>query len=605
MTNITTSWARPLAAATAAAMAFLALGTDPAGASSSSATGSDTTGTYIVMLADPAGSVRTAAIDDSADYGVEVKGIYSHSIDGYVAEMTADERARLLQDPGVVAVLPDQTLRISGQVIPTGVQRIFATTNANVDIDGIDDNRINADVAVIDTGVTPQADLNVVASVDCSTGSCVETAASDDNGHGSHVAGTIGAIDNSVGVVGVAPGVRVHSLKVCNSLGECPTSGVLAAIDYVTAHADTIEVANLSLGGPGTVDSPLNQAIAGSTDAGVAYVVAAGNNAQDASAYAPANSPDAIAVSALSDSDGKPGKLGGQPTCRRESDDNAATFSNYGSVVDIAAPGVCVLSTWKDGTLKTMSGTSMAAPHVAGAAALLASGPRDPKDRADVDAIRARLLETGNTDWTDGSPDGIKEPLLDVSNQSLFPAPMTVLNDTLETTAGGWVVNAGRTDTATAGKFQRAVPQATRQGATALQLGTTTSGTFDLVTGAAAGRNASTGDIDGGVTSVRSGAIALPAGGKLTLSLRSYIAHLAATSSADYLRVTVVAGTQRTVVVNRKGTLGVNLAGTWTTSSLDLTPFAGQTVRILVEAADGGRDNLFEAGVDDILITQQ
>jgi aminopeptidase S len=197
----------------------------------------------------------------------------------------------------------------------------------------------------------------------------------------------------------------------------------------------------------------------------------------------------------------------------------------------------------------------------------------------------------------------VKEPLLDISNTALFPAPITILNDTLETTTGGWIINANRTDTATTGKFQRAVPHPTRQGNTALQL-TPTSGTFDLVTGAAAGTNANTGDIDGGTTSARSRSITLPTTGNLTLSLRTYIAHLADTSSADYLRVTVTTGTTKTVAVNKKGTIGTNTAGTWTTSTLDLTPLAGHNIRILIEAADNGRDNTFEAGIDDIHITQ-
>jgi subtilisin family serine protease len=325
--------------------------------------------------------------------------------------MTGAERARLLTDPTIAAVLPDQALRISGQVVPSGVQRIFATNNANIDVDGIDDIRTDVDVAVLDTGVTAQADLNLVEAVDCTSGTCVATTAPDDNGHGSHVAGTIGAIDNQVGVVGVAPGARIHSIKVCDAKGRCANSAVLAAVDYVTAHADVIEVANMSLGSPGP-NRPLDDAIALSVDAGVIHVVAAGNSNRDARDYSPASSPDAITVSALSDTDGRPGQAG--PICGRNSDDTAANFSNYGPAIDITAPGVCILSTWHDGTLKNMSGTSMAAPHVAGAAALLASGTHDPTNRTDVETIRHQLLETGNTDWYESSPDQIQEPLLDL-----------------------------------------------------------------------------------------------------------------------------------------------------------------------------------------------
>jgi subtilisin family serine protease len=326
--------------------------------------------------------------------------------------MTDTEHADLLNDPAVAYVEPDRMLEITGQVVPTGVERIFADTNPGVGIDGIDDRRIDVDVAVIDTGVAPQPDLNVVESVDCTTGTCLP-GGTDDNGHGSHVAGTIGAIDNQIGVVGVAPGARIHSIKVCDAKGRCANSAVLAAVDYVTAHADVIEVANMSLGSPGP-NRPLDDAIALSVDAGVIHVVAAGNSNRDARDYSPASSPDAITVSALSDSDGTPGGTGGIQACRPDSDDTAAVFSNYGPAIDITAPGVCILSTWHDGTLKTMSGTSMAAPHVAGAAALLASGTHDPTNRTDVETIRHQLLETGNTDWYESSPDQIQEPLLDL-----------------------------------------------------------------------------------------------------------------------------------------------------------------------------------------------
>jgi subtilisin family serine protease len=410
-------WARPVAVLTTlvtSSLAVLSLAAPTAASAEPQRLSgtADRTERYIVVLRDSAGSARTAAIEDGNEFGVEVKGVYSHSITGYVAEMTDEERARLAADPDVAYMEPDGTMEIAGQVVPTGVARVDATTNANLDIDGIDDRRIDVDVAVIDTGVAPQPDLNVVESVDCTTGTCLP-GGTDDNGHGSHVAGTIGAIDNQIGVVGVAPGARIHSIKVCDAKGRCANSAVLAAVDYVTAHADVIEVANMSLGSPGP-NRPLDDAIALSVDAGVIHVVAAGNSNRDARDYSPASSPDAITVSALSDSDGTPGGTGGIQACRPDSDDTAAVFSNYGPAIDITAPGVCILSTWHDGTLKNMSGTSMAAPHVAGAAALLASGTHDPTNRTDVETLRPQLLETGNTDWYESSPDQIQEPLLDL-----------------------------------------------------------------------------------------------------------------------------------------------------------------------------------------------
>jgi subtilisin family serine protease len=178
----------------------------------------------------------------------------------------------------------------------------------------------------------------------------------------------------------------------------------------------------------------MDQAIARSVDAGVVYAVAAGNDDKDASGFSPANHPDVITVSALADFDGLAGG-GAAPTCRTDEDDTLANFSNWGSRIEIAAPGVCILSTWKGGTYNTISGTSMASPHVAGAAALLASGTNDPANETDVFAIRDTLMRTGNLDWTDDSGDGIKEPLLDVRNALVY-APAMV------STGGGGTTNS-------------------------------------------------------------------------------------------------------------------------------------------------------------------
>ena len=161
--------------------------------------------------------------------------------------------------------------------------------------------------------------------------------------------------------------------------------------------------------------SALDQAIASSVAQGVVYVVAAGNSDKDASTFSPANHPDVITVSALADFDGAPGGLG-SPTCRADQDDTLADFSNWGSLVEIAAPGVCILSTWPGGGYNTISGTSMASPHVAGAAALLASGANKPTSQAGVFAIRDALVAAENVDWTEDSGDGAQEPLLDVSD---------------------------------------------------------------------------------------------------------------------------------------------------------------------------------------------
>jgi subtilisin len=414
----------PLARTFAAlAVGLLALSATSATAASSPAS-EGATDTYVVVLRDSVGSVGTVASRQADRVGADLVGVYSQAIKGYTAEMSAADAARLRSDPNVAFVERDQMLHITqtGPAVPTGVRRINAPANPNIDIDGVDDNRINVDVAIIDTGVSAHSDLNVVARVNCSTGVCV-TGGTDANGHGTHVAGTVAAIDNATGVVGVAPGARIHSVRVCNVFGQCSLSAIIAGVNYVTARASTIEVVNVSLGGPGS-SGALNTALTNSVNAGVVYAVAAGNSNQNASGFFPASHPDVITVSAIADSDGLAGGTGGAPSCRTgERDDFKATFSNYGATVEVAAPGVCIRSTWNNGGFNTISGTSMATPHVTGAAALLASGPRDPTNRTQALAIRSRIIATGNGGWTDTSPDGIKEPLLDVGSSSSYPGP--------------------------------------------------------------------------------------------------------------------------------------------------------------------------------------
>ncbi|MEU1727768.1 M14 family zinc carboxypeptidase [Nonomuraea sp. NPDC005692] len=179
--------------------------------------------------------------------------------------------------------------------------------------------------------------------------------------------------------------------------------------------------------------------------------------------------------------------------------------------------------------------------------------------------------------------------------------PVTVWSDTFET-ATGWTANPSGTDTATTGAWERGDPEATTSSG-AKQLGTTVSGTNDLVTGRLAGTAAGDYDLDGGVSSIQSPPITLPSTGTLSLSLSWYLAHGSNASSADYFRVRVVGGTTTTVF--QQAGAATNRNGAWAVASADLTAYAGQTVRILIDAADASGASLVEAGVDDVKITQQ
>jgi hypothetical protein len=181
------------------------------------------------------------------------------------------------------------------------------------------------------------------------------------------------------------------------------------------------------------------------------------------------------------------------------------------------------------------------------------------------------------------------------------PPPVTVFFDNFETSLG-WTTNPAGTDTATTGQWERGIPQATNSGG-AKQLATTVSGVNDLVTARLAGAAAGDNDVDGGTTSIQSPAIALPASGVLTLSFSSYFAHATNSSTADFFRVKVVGTTTSTVLQQLGSTANVNAA--WAASSFNISAFAGQTVRILIEAADAGTASLVEAAVDDVKIVQQ
>jgi aminopeptidase S len=178
------------------------------------------------------------------------------------------------------------------------------------------------------------------------------------------------------------------------------------------------------------------------------------------------------------------------------------------------------------------------------------------------------------------------------------PPGTTVFSDTFET-ATGWTAGP---HTATSGLWERANPETTSSGVT-LQLGTTVSGSFDLVTEGTAGSSAGVNDVDGGTTRITSPSIALPSGATLTLSFSWYLAHLTNSSSADFFRVSVVSGSNVTQVFQQTGA-ATNRAGAWATASVNISSFAGQTITLRIEAADASTASLVEAGVDNVLITR-
>jgi subtilisin family serine protease len=378
------------------------------------------------------------AAGQAAALGFTVGYVYRSALTGYSADLTPPILAGLRADPRVVAVEADRPLATTAAV-PNGIDRVDAELSVTAAIDDFDRPRVDVDVAVLDTGIDRQhPDLNVAGGFNCTQ----DRGYDDRVGHGTHIAGIVGAIDDGKGVVGVAPGVRLWGVRVLDDKGKGTTRELLCGVDWVTHTrldadpANDIEVANLSLGGFNMVDGRkmpgddgqcgrvdgdlLHQAICRSVAAGVTYVAAAGNDASDAMWVTPAAYDEVITVSALADSDGRPGGLGGPPSCRDDGDDTLANFSNYGSDIDLIAPGVCILSTVPvNGKVENvqpgygvLTGTSFAAPHVAGAAALWLAG----HPGAAPAQVREALIGAGSPDWDAGDDlDGIKEPLVDVA----------------------------------------------------------------------------------------------------------------------------------------------------------------------------------------------
>jgi subtilisin len=386
----------------------------------------DATGRYIVMLR--SGSDTAAVVERARKRnGVKADSSYTRAFRGFAAKLDTKQKSELLADPNVIAVVPDGVTHLAAQTIPTGVQRVGGLTNPIARIDGTD-QRVDADIAIVDTGITAHPDLNVAGGYNCSTSD--RSAWRDKENHGTHVAGTVGALDNGIGVVGVAPGARVWGVKILNDDGNGLISWYVCGLDWILAQRDPndasrplFEAVNMSVTKDGTDDrncgltkwDPLHQAICRVVAGGIPVVVAAGNNSRNAAANIPASYDEVITVSALADTDGRSGGLGGN-RCYSwggyDKDDTFGDFSNYGGDVDIIAPGKCILSTVPGPGYSYMSGTSMATPAVAGAVALYKSS----RPNATPAEVREALQFLGNLNWSYWTdPDSSHERLLDVS----------------------------------------------------------------------------------------------------------------------------------------------------------------------------------------------
>ncbi|MGY1501978.1 S8 family peptidase [Streptomyces sp. QTS52] len=311
---------------------------------------------YIVTLKKTAGlkSASSAGKSLIKEYGGTVKKTFSTALNGYTATLSAAEARRLAADPAVAAVEQNQTVHVDAtqSSAPWGLDRI---DQAALPLSGTytypDTAGAGVTAYVIDTGVRithSQISGRAANGYDAVDGDSV---AQDGNGHGTHVATTIAG-----STYGVAKAAKIVAVRVLDNAGSGTTAGVIAGIDWVTANHSGPSVANMSLGGGASTS--LDTAVSNSIASGVTYAVAAGNSSANASSYSPARVAAAITVGATTSTDAR------------------ASYSNYGSILDIFAPGSSITAGWNtsDTATNTISGTSMATPHVAGAAAVYLAG---------------------------------------------------------------------------------------------------------------------------------------------------------------------------------------------------------------------------------------
>lgn len=312
-------------------------------------------GSYIVVFKEAPGArsaASTTAATVASRYGAQLTHTYRHALNGFAGRFTAETARKVAADPAVAYVSQDLRVKADGTQVnpPWGIDRVDQRERPRDNAYNYPTNTAtNVTAYIIDSGIrTTHQDFGGRAT--WGTNTVGDGNNTDCSGHGTHVAGTVGGTTH-----GIAKGVKLIAVKVLDCDGDGTSAGFIAGLDWVTAHHTSgPAVANVSLGAAGTSQA-WEDAVRNSINDGIVYSISAGNDTEDACNHTPARTPEGITVAAT------------------DANDRMADFSNYGSCVDIFAPGESIKSTWNssDTATEVLDGTSMAAPHVTGAAALL------------------------------------------------------------------------------------------------------------------------------------------------------------------------------------------------------------------------------------------
>jgi hypothetical protein len=360
---------------------------------------------YIVVLRDGPGSVRTTAQQLVAAHGGEMGYVYAHALRGFSARLSPQAVSALERNPNVLYIEQDQVMTTTATTQSNATWGLDRIDQANLPLSGTyvyDATGDGVNAYIIDTGIRlthTEFTGRIIGGFDAITSG---GDADDCNGHGTHVAGTVGG-----SVYGVAKQVKLSPIRVLNCRGSGTTSGVIAGVDWVRANHVKPAVANMSLGGGASIS--LDNAVTNAINAGITFAVAAGNSTADACNYSPARVGPALTVGATTNTDAR------------------ASYSNFGNCLDLFAPGSSITSAWHSNntSTNTISGTSMASPHVAGVAALYLQVNREASPSAVSSAIVNGATPDKVTSPGSGSPNLLLYSRLGVASPPPPPPPTT------------------------------------------------------------------------------------------------------------------------------------------------------------------------------------